>query len=484
MCPVNFPRFADLLDQLHALEITPAQTYTGAYGMHKYWSKKPGNILRELLLQYSKPEDIVLDPFCGSGVTLLEGLRADRRVVGIDVNPAATFITRNLLSKVQPKVIDVQFAQLKRACAEKIHALYKVVVDGKNHIGTHFLWNETVLDEIWIRDGNRRKKIPDPNPSQQQCAGRFSYEDIPWFVPSAQFLENSRIGVKGDQRVHELFTPRNLYALALLYHEILQVSDQLLRELFQFCFTGALGQCSKMVFVIKNRKRGKRKNQKITAPGKKEVGSWAIGYWTPKHFFEINVWNCFENRYKRVLRGKTRVWEESWDPRPARDLLEFHAGKGNFLLQNGSCLKLLPQFPKNSIDYVVTDPPHGDRVPFLELSLMWNAWLGFEASYEDEIVVSNSPVRDKGEDAFHQMLDAAFREIYRVLKPGGFFTLIFNTLDAGTWDRLRASVAGAGFLFHDLASFGYSAGSVVQDSRRRGLKGDFLLTFKKPEPPS
>jgi len=43
-----------------------AESYTGIYGMHKYWSKKPYNIIRDFILQYTKKDDIVVEPFCGS----------------------------------------------------------------------------------------------------------------------------------------------------------------------------------------------------------------------------------------------------------------------------------------------------------------------------------------------------------------------------------------------------------------------------------
>lgn len=42
----------------------------------------------------SKPGDIVLDPFCGSGTVLLESILANRNAIGIDVNPLARLISK------------------------------------------------------------------------------------------------------------------------------------------------------------------------------------------------------------------------------------------------------------------------------------------------------------------------------------------------------------------------------------------------------
>jgi hypothetical protein len=49
---------------------------------------------RETIKTFTKPGDLVLDPFCGGGTTLVEALSLGRRAVGIDINSLATFITR------------------------------------------------------------------------------------------------------------------------------------------------------------------------------------------------------------------------------------------------------------------------------------------------------------------------------------------------------------------------------------------------------
>ena len=34
-------------------------------------------------------------------------------------------------------------------------------------------------------------------------------------------------------------------------------------------------------------------------------------------------------------------------------------------------------------DYIYTDPPYGKKIPYLDLSVMWNAWLDLEVTEED-----------------------------------------------------------------------------------------------------
>ena len=42
--------------------------------MHKYWSKKPPNVVSHFINKFSKSGDVVLGAFCGSGVTICESV--------------------------------------------------------------------------------------------------------------------------------------------------------------------------------------------------------------------------------------------------------------------------------------------------------------------------------------------------------------------------------------------------------------------------
>jgi DNA modification methylase len=65
----NFPRRG----QVAALELHP--------------TVKPIALVSDAILDSTKRNDIVLDPFCGSGTTLLAAERASRRCYGIEIDP-------------------------------------------------------------------------------------------------------------------------------------------------------------------------------------------------------------------------------------------------------------------------------------------------------------------------------------------------------------------------------------------------------------
>ncbi len=74
----------------------------GTHFIHPYPAKLlmhiPHFFLNNEIL--SKREDLILDPFCGSGTTLLESLLSSRNSVGFDVNPLAVLISKVKTSKL------------------------------------------------------------------------------------------------------------------------------------------------------------------------------------------------------------------------------------------------------------------------------------------------------------------------------------------------------------------------------------------------
>src|SRR5665213_918754 len=49
--------------------------------------------VKSLLERYTEPNDLVFDPFCGSGTLLVEAAVAGRRSLGLDVDPLAVLIS-------------------------------------------------------------------------------------------------------------------------------------------------------------------------------------------------------------------------------------------------------------------------------------------------------------------------------------------------------------------------------------------------------
>ncbi len=439
-------------------------TYKGIYAMHKYWGKKPFNEISKFIEQYTRPGETVMDSFCGSGVTLIEALRANRRCVGVDINPIAIKLAKASMTAVDVDEINCTFKQMKQKLQETINSMYRVNFEGQETLVTHTIWKEGEPVEVWYETAAVKKSIRKGQDIDIEMCNHPKVA-TKWY-PDSPMFENSRINVEKDQKVSDLFTPRALVGLSLLLDEIRQIPDEKIRAVFELTLTGTLSQASNLVFVIRGRRKGE--NGEPLA----EVGSWVIGYWVPEEHFEINVWNCFENRFRRILKGEKEIGEIFGD-RPAGYFEE------NVQLIHGSATCIPVE--DNTVDYVFIDPPHANRIPYMEQSLMWNAWLGLDEDlrWEDEIIVSEAKDRkNKDKDNFNTLLSQAFGEIKRVLKPGRHFSFAFNCLDDNTWLDTLNLFAAHGFELCDIIPLEYSATSVIQDNRKNALKTDFVLTFQ------
>lgn len=450
---------------------TEPKTYAAIYGIHKYWAKKPYNLINEYIQKYSKKNDIILDPFCGSGISLIESHKCGRKSIGIDINPIAFSICKNILRSISVEKMEDEFSKLEDKCQEKINSFYIIKRNGKSYVGTHFVWQNGKLNEL--RFVNGKTQIVKPTKKDTSLANSFRYEKIRKFFPKEKLFDNPRINSSSKLRVCDLFTPRNTTALAILLDRISKIKDKRIREIFYLCFTSILGQTSKMVFVINNKFR----NGKKIKLKKRKIGSWIIGYWVPNEHFEINVWNNFVHRYKRILEAKTNQQVNFKDPKFVNEFKKLK--NGDVLLINKSAILGLKKIPKNSIDYIITDPPHGDRIPYLELSQMWNSWLKNKVNYKNEIIISNAKNRGKNISDYLELLEKTMFEITRVLKPNRYFSLIFNSHDEKTWNEILKYAKKIGLRINDISTMNYSHNSVVQEHKEGGLRFDFVLTFKK-----
>jgi len=84
-----------------------AETYDRLnHNVFRYPAKFHPPVARALVEQFSAAGETVLDPFCGSGTTLVEALVAGRHVVGTDVDPLAVFVSSAKIRRLDYDRID------------------------------------------------------------------------------------------------------------------------------------------------------------------------------------------------------------------------------------------------------------------------------------------------------------------------------------------------------------------------------------------
>ena len=352
----------------------------------------------------------MVDPFLGSGVSALEALQLKRRFVGMDINPAAVRIARLLVAPPPSHAVRKTFTAVKTLVKDAILESYATA---RQRHATHYVWRNGVMEMVWQPNGESRNRLElPPDKYDIALAERFaSYQ--PQRLRAPRFFTNSRINSFPSLTLKELFTGRALRNIELLLAAINDLPPAI-QEPLLLSLTAAVGQMSKMVFAI----TGRGKTTGISSE-RMEVGSWVIGYWRPERHFEVNVWNCFERRVQKLIKAVAES-ESFHVASKSGTLLDVSTGKADHALLNGDCLDLLPQLPDHSIDLVITDPPHGDRIPYLELSEIWNVILGEEPPFDAEIVVSNAKERFKKMAGYNQAMSKFLEIASRKLRERGF----------------------------------------------------------------
>jgi 16S rRNA G966 N2-methylase RsmD len=455
------------IDEKTIENIGNPDTYKGIYSFHKYWGKKPIESILYFIQNYTMEGDIIFDPFLGSGFIGKESIKRNRRFIGVDINPFSLEHTKFLLNLPNSKDYKNAFIEIKNNVMKIINESY-LLENGKT--ASHYLWDKEDLIKVWTKSETGRTRIElEPTKFDMDKIVSFNKYEVK-NISIRNLFTNSRINTNSSMTIKDLFTKRALRNIDLIINEIKKYPENIQRALY-LTLTSSSGQMSQMVFAITN--RGKTKNE---ISEKIEVGSWVIGFWRPDLHFEINVWNCFANRAKRLISALSD--DHSCKFKMVNSLNDIFSSTEGYYIENENCLDVIKNIPSNTIKLICTDPPHSDRIPYLELSEMWNSILGKKSEFEKEIVFSNAKERNKTKEKYIKDMTILLEECNRILSVDGILLLYFNARDKESWKFLSIIKESTNLQFVGMFPMEYSANSVVQDNRKGSMKHDYLIIIQ------
>jgi len=94
----------------------------GVHSFHRYFGKLIPAIPSAAVEEFTQEGDVVLDPFCGSGTTLVESLVRKREVIGIDVNPLSVLISRVKTTPMNAEVLKAVAEEVVEIASELLEA--------------------------------------------------------------------------------------------------------------------------------------------------------------------------------------------------------------------------------------------------------------------------------------------------------------------------------------------------------------------------
>lgn len=131
----------------------------------------------------------------------------------------------------------------------------------------------------------------------------------------------------------------------------------------------------------------------------------------------------------------------------------------------------------NTIDYVFTDPPFGDFIPYAEVNQINELWLESKTDRNEEIIISQS--QNKGIKEYKDLLKNVFSEISRVLKDDAYATVVFHAAKAEVWAALANVISDSGMKVALTNILDKKQSSFKQAVSNDSVQGDPLLLLQK-----
>ena len=111
------------------------------------------------------------------------------------------------------------------------------------------------------------------------------------------------------------------------------------------------------------------------------------------------------------------------------------------------CATDLNAIQDSSVDYIFADPPFGQNIYYADCSLLWEGWLQQYTDESKEIVVSERRngglFKNLGD--YERLMQDAFAQMFRVLKPDRWATIEFNNSDGAVFYAITSAVKTVGF---------------------------------------
>lgn len=419
------------------------------YTAMKYWGKKPHNIWREFIECYSPANGIVLDPFAGSGIAAFEGVVANRKMITLDINPMSSFFIE-VTTMPFNETLFTQAAHNIITTVEKdeIYRQHYIRIQNDTPLTIYnYIWKDETIWKIHAKSHKGEPFSLQPDAIDAQRLIDMENIDIPYWYPQDQFPNTPSIKGKfikdiGGNNFSFLWTRRNLYLLALIFDSI-KKQDKSIQLPLLYAFVHTLHLVSKM--VVSRQEKGNRAFS----------GSWGrADYMIRNRRMEQNPLIVFE-RACFDKQGVISALNNSKE-RLGASIKTNEIGRGKKLKSSAAInygkidvADLLDYIPEKSVDFIITDPPYGGLVQYMDLSLVWLVWLkNYDAKYtpelETEITVKKGIV---SREMYKRRLQNAFINMHKVLKDDGYIVITFHNKEMEEWNDFVNAVRNAGFKF-------------------------------------
>ena len=510
------------------------------YKAHGYHTKVPHRAIVPSILHYTEPGDIVLDGFCGSGMTGVAAQwcgtapdvyrlevearwRAEgrelpqwgaRRAILGDLSPAATFIAANYNIPFDVAAFSDAAAQLLKDVDDELGWMYETLhTDGstKGRI-SYTVWSEVFscpecagevvfFDEALDRTtGRTRASFPCPHCAAELTKRRLQrlFETLvdptsgePWKRISLRpVLIRYRVGEtvheKGPdesdfallQRIGELPLPSAVPTTSIPVDEMYHGS-RLAPKGFSRVHHLFLGRAAHALSAMW-RQASNCSDYRLRS---------VLLFLVEQAVWGMSLLNRFGashfSQVNRQLSGVYYVSSQIAEVSPWY-IFAHKVGRlsGAFRTSRSQATSVVSTvdggniaFADNSVDYVFTDPPFGENIYYADLNFLVESWHRVRTAVADEAIVD----RKKHKELFdyQRLMQRCFTEYCRVLKPGRWMTVVFHNSKNAVWNAIQEAMLRAGFVVADVRTLDKQQGSYRQVTST-AVKQDLVISAYKP----
>lgn len=519
----------------YAADVSEGKNNT-IYMAHGYHTKVPHPAIMRYILHYTEPGDIIFDGFAGTGMTgvaayscqkdnseIQQIIEQDwqksfghkpnwglRHSICGDLSPYASMIAYNFNTPSEKSVFKKEIKRIINEINEECGWMYKTQDNaGKERDINFAVWSDVLICPncgqnllFWDIAVNKKEKCLEDNPKCPHCGSvvtkdstnrlhetiidkdkvfnivkdipayivttnREQYEakqfdvdlakkidaiDIPYFYPTDELPQGCKTGDPISSHnlthTHLFYTKRNLYVLSCFLDKI---NKSNLSNKLKFIFTGMINRSTKMNrFSPRNFFYG--------------GGGWCLTglsgtLYVPALPMEVSVIEQLENKSKNY-----------------ENLIPYLPKQYGNVINVASATYV--SIKDNSIDYIFTDPPFGANIMYSELNYIPEAWLKVKTNNKEEAIVNS--VQHKSIFEYQQLMNASFKEYYRVLKPGKWITIEFSNTSASVWNSIQNALQGVGFIVANVAGLDKKQGSFNAVTSTTAVKQDLVITCFKP----
>lgn len=325
---------------------------------------------------------------------------------------------------------------------------------------------EVVFDELLGQSVERRKRVPvrihgrtgtrkwqrEVLPSDLELLRQVDAHPLPASTPVAPLKLGDlyRSGYHfGMTHLHHLYTRRNLISVATLL-ELVERRDARVRDALR------------LLVLSYNQSHATLMTRVVVKSGQTDfvlTGAQSGVLYVSSLPVEKNVIDGIARKVK-PLRDSFALVRDS---------------RSTVVVRNRSSTALVEG--ERSIDYVFTDPPFADFIPYAEINQVNDLWLGRRTDDADEAVVSAAQGKSLGD--YEHLMTRVFSELGRVLKDEGKATVVFHAAKASVWAALQRAYRRAGFEVAAASVLDKLQASFKQVVSTVSVKGDPLLLLTK-----